>query len=149
MPRSTRRRRLRATLSGLCVILAAASVPADEAGPATERLLTIEPSATWAGVARVHLEIEDVRQIGDVLEGTYRIRVPLSPGRNDTGRLVLHTSASLDKLGTTLATVSGDAVSSTGEVHEVDARMQPDGVVRIRVVTPWRTLRFKSRYGLH
>jgi len=84
-----------------------------------------------------------------MLEGTYRIRVPLSPKRNDTGRVVLHASGPIDEPGNKAATVTGSALSSTGQVHEIVARMQPNGVVRIHVTTPQRKLRFKSRYALH
>ena len=45
------------------------------------------------------------------------------------------------------ATVTGNARSSTGKVHEVIVRMKSNGFVRIQVVTPRRTLRFKSRYA--
>ena len=110
-------------------------------------LLKIEPSSTWVGIARVHLEIENLRQAGQRLEGTYRIRVPLSPEQNDTGRLLLHASEPLDGRGDNEATVIGSALSSTGQVHEVIAHIQPNGVVQIDVTTPARKLRFKSRYA--
>ncbi len=82
-----------------------------------------------------------------MLEGTYRIEVPLSPKHNDTGRIFLRAPASFDELGAAFATLTGSAVSSTGEVNEVVARTQPDGVVRIQIATPKRTLRFTSRYA--
>jgi len=82
-----------------------------------------------------------------MLEGTYQIRVPLSPRQNDSGRVLLRAPGSIDALGDNPATVTGSALSSTGHVHEVVAHMQPNGVVRIRVITSKRTLRFKSRYA--
>ena len=145
MARSTHLRRLRVATLGFVLILSAGALQVAGATLPSGELLAIEPSSTWAGVARVHLEIENLQQTGQALEGDYQIRVPLSPRKNDSGRVVLHTSASIDELGSGNATVTGSAVSSTGQVHEVEARMQPDGVIRIQVVTPKRTLRFTSR----
>jgi len=149
MDRSTHDRLLLVATLVLVLVLSASVPNAVGATLPAGKLLEIEPSWTWAGIARVYLEIEDLRQTGEMLEGTYRIRVPLSPRRNDTGRLVLHASGSIDEPGNNLATVTGSALSSTGQVHEVVARMQPNGVVRIHVTTPQRKLRFKSRYALH
>jgi len=126
-------------LSAAALNIGAATLPSEDA-------LVIEPATTWAGIARVHLQIENLRQTGEVLEGTYQIRVPLSPTEDDSGRILLHSSASFDELGEAVATAIGSAVSSTGQVNEVVARTQPNGVIRIEVVTPKRTLRFKSRY---
>lgn len=148
MARVTRPRLLRLRTFGVFVLLSAAALQVAAAKALAERLLMIEPASTWAGIARVHLEIEDLRQTGELLEGNYQIRIPLAPRRNDVGRIVLHSSATADQLGASLATVTGSAVSSTGQVHDVVAWMRPDGVVRIQVVTPDRILRFKSRYAL-
>ena len=141
--------RLLATTLASTLILAAGSLHVDGATRTSGNLFVIEPSSTRAGIARVHLEIEDLRQTGELLEGTYSIRVPLLPGKNDTGHIVLHAPGSLDDRGGAAAAMTGRAVSSTGQVHEVVARIQPDGVVRIQVVTPKRTLRFTSRYAQH
>jgi len=129
------------------LVLSASLLSAAGATLPTGNLLAIEPSSTWAGFARVHLKIENLRQTGQKLEGTYQIRVPLSPKQDDTGRVLLHTSGSIEELADRAATVTGSALSSTGQVNEVIVRMKPNGVVRIQVVTPKRTLRFKSRYA--
>jgi len=126
-------------------LLLSAILSAPGATPPMGTLLEIEPAQTWVGFARVHLEIDDLRQTGEMLEGTYQIRVPLSPRQNDTGRVQLRTPESMQKLGDNKTTVTGSALSSTGEVHEVVVRVQPNGVVRIQVVTPKRTLQFKSK----
>jgi hypothetical protein len=110
-------------------------------------IMSIEPASTWVGLARVYLEIDDLRQDGELLEGTYKLRVPLAPKQNDAGRVELHAPGLLEDLGTQDATVIGSAVSTSGKVHDFVARMRPNGVVKIEVVTAERTLRFKSRYA--
>lgn len=142
MIRTRRARSLR--LTALMLALLFVVVPSGATTP-TGKLLQLEPAQTWVGIARVHLEIEELRQTGDMLEGTYQIRVPLSPKQNDTGRVQIHTASSFDELGKKKRTVTGSAHSSTGEVHAVVVRVQPNGVVRIQVITPKRTLQFKSR----
>jgi hypothetical protein len=145
MNRSTYERRPSRFATLTLVLFLSAILSAPGATPPIGTLLEIEPSQTWVGIARVHLQIDDLRQTGEMLEGTYQIRVPLSPGQNDTGRVQLRTPESIEQFGDNKATVTGSALSSTGEVHEVVVRVQPNGVVRIQVVTPKRTLQFKSR----
>ena len=147
MTRSTYDRTFRFASLGFALILSASVLSAARGTLPSATLLEIEPSKTWVGIARVHLEIDELRQTGEILEGTYQIRVPLSPRQNDTGRVLLRAPGSIDALGDNTATVTGSALSSTGQVHKVVVLMQPNGVVRIRVITPERTLRFKSRYA--
>ena len=147
MTRSTTDLPRRFATLAFVLVLSASLLNAASATLPSANLLVIEPSSTWAGFARVHLKIENLRQTGEILEGTYQIRVPLSPKQDDTGRVLLHASGSIEELADQAATVTGSALSSTGQVHEVIVRMQPNGVVRIQVVTPKRTLRFKSRYA--
>lgn len=111
------------------------------------QLLKMEPASTWVGLARVHLEIDDLHREGDLLEGNYSIRVPLAPRQNDKGRIELNAPASVAELFGNESTVLGKAVSTTGQVHEIVARIRPNGTVRIDVTTPDRTLRFKSRFS--
>jgi len=129
------------------LVLSASLLNAAKATLPAGNLLAIEPASTWAGFARVHLTIENLRQTGEMLEGTYQIRVPLSPEQDDTGRVILRSSISIEELAGRAATVSGTALSSSGQVNDVVVRMKPNGVIRIQVVTPKRTLRFKSRYA--
>lgn len=145
MARSNHRRLGLPALLGWVLVLSAAALPWAGATPVAGRLLHIEPSSTRAGIARVHLELEGLRQNGETLEGTYQIRVPLLPWEDDTGQVVLHAPASLDHLGEGVTTMSGSAVSLTGQVNDVVARVLPGGVVRIRIDTPRRTLTFTSR----
>lgn len=147
MIRPTLDLRLRCVTLILVLVLSSSVLNAGGATLPTGRLLAIEPSTAWAGLARVHLKIEDLRQTGEMLEGTYQIRVPLSPRQDDTGRVLLRVSGSIEDLIDRAATVTGSAHSSTGQVNDVVVRMQPNGVVRIQVMTPKRTLKFKSRYA--
>ena len=147
MNRPTFDLRQRPTTLALILILSASLLSAGSAPLTGGGLLAIEPSTTWAGFARVHLEIQDLRQTGGVLEGTYQIRVPLSPRQDDTGRVVLRVSESIEELAGRAATVTGSAHSATGQVNDVVVQMKPNGVVRIQVTTPKRTLKFKSRYA--
>ncbi len=148
MALSTHRIRRLPTILALALLLAGIGRPVAGGPPTPRKLLLIEPASTRAGIARVHLEVQNLRQNGETLEGTYQIRVPLRPRENDTGQVVLHTPAPIDRLGGETTTMTGSAVSETGRTHEVVARMEPDGVVRIRIVTPKRTLNFKSRFFL-
>lgn len=128
------------------VLLCGAWVPdAVGASLAAGRILFVEPATTWVGIARVHLEIDELRQSGDNLEGRYTIRVPLAPSQNDTGYIRLEAP---DSLVDHEATVIGSATSTTGQIHPVVARIRPDGAVRIDVTTAERKLRFKSRFTL-
>jgi len=51
--------------------------------------LRIEPTRTRTrvGIARVHLEITDLRIDRDRFIGTYEVTIPLAPWRNDRGRI--------------------------------------------------------------
>jgi hypothetical protein len=147
MTRSSHERPFRFAALGFALILTVSVLNAGPAALRQETLLEIAPTKTWVGFARVHLEIEDLRQTGEILEGTYQIRVPLLPQQNDTGRLLLRAPDSIDELVNSKATVTGRAVSSSGQVNDVLVLMRPNGVIQIRVITPQRTLRFKSRYA--
>ena len=107
----------------------------------------IDNSMTWVGIARVHLEVENLRWVGESLNGRFRLRIPLAPKRNDSGILVLASDKSLDEVRLTGGTLVGSAQSqSTGKIHSVVCDVQPDGTIHIRVTTEKRTLDFDSRY---
>jgi len=115
-----------------------------ESGPEEFR---IESSATWVGVARVHLEIESLRWIDESLNGKFRLRVPMSPKKNDTGRIELASAKPLAEVRATGGTLVGSAYSdTTGKTHAVVCDVAADGTIHIRVTTEKRTLDFESRY---
>jgi hypothetical protein len=134
----------------LAVSLPAGSLAAEEstAGPATG--VRLDPSKTWVGPARVHLEVGDLKLSGHELQGEYRIRVPLRPSENDVGTIRLASLSSLELLQEDGGTLIGDARSAFGKVHLLLCDVQPDGSVLIDVISDVRTLTFKTRlHPLH
>lgn len=107
----------------------------------------VDPSKTWVGIARVHLEVTDLRSSGSELTGRYRIRVPLAPSRNDSGTLELKLAQPLDHLQEAGGKAAGNAHSEVnGKTRSVDCRIRPGGLISIHVTTDDRTLKFKTKY---
>lgn len=107
----------------------------------------VDPSKTWVGLARVHLEVTDLRSAGSELTGRYRIRVPLAPSKNDSGTIVLKLAQPLDHLQEAGGEAAGNAHSEiNGKTRSVDCRIRPGGLISIRITTDDRTLRFKTKY---
>jgi len=110
----------------------------------------LDPSKTWVGPARVHLEVGDLVLSGHELQGEYRIRVPLRPSENDVGTIRLAAISSLEQMQEAGGTLIGDARSAYGKVHLLLCEVQPDGNVLIDVISDVRTLTFKTRlHPLH
>lgn len=106
--------------------------------------LRLDPSKTWVGVARVYLEVEDLEFTGAGLAGEYRIRVPLKPSENDTGRILLAVD-SMDQLLTEGRILHGRALSAFGKIHTLSCEILENGRVLVEVVSDERTLSFKTR----
>jgi hypothetical protein len=138
-----------------CALLLAACLPAGSlaaeetpAGAATG--VRLDPSKTWVGPARVHLEVGDLQLSGHELQGEYKIRVPLRPSENDVGTIRLATLSTLEQMQADGGTLIGDARSAYGKVHLLLCDVQPDGSVLIDVISDVRTLTFKTRlHPLH
>jgi hypothetical protein len=124
-------------------ILALALLP----GFASSEPLRIEPASTRVGVARVSLEISDLRLAGDRLHGTYRVRVPLAPAMNDRGSIEIDLEDSLGRTLAGLGTVAGVGRSALdGRDHLVTCHFGPDRRVDIVIDTGDRILTFRTRY---
>ena len=107
----------------------------------------IEPSRTWVGFARVHLEVMELRSTASALKGRYRIRVPLRPSRNDFGTLELHLTEPLDQLQQAGGQIEGSAHSDVnGKTRDVECKIRPGGRLDIQITTDERTLTFKTKY---
>ena len=118
------------------------------ASPAPRLGFQVEPSKTWVGIARVHLEIDDLWLSGDELAGAYRIRVPLSPSRSDAGTLRLRLSDTVERLRGSGGTLVGNARSDRSDkLHDVVCTVSNSGKIRIDVHMDDRVLSFKSRYA--
>ena len=76
-----------------CTVLASMALSATPGDPGSA--VRIEPSDTWVGLAKVHLELSDMWLSGGELRGNYAIRVPLRPSKNDTGTIRLRSSGPL------------------------------------------------------
>jgi len=117
-------------------------------GSAPQLGVLVEPSKTWVGMARVHLEVGELWLSGNELAGAYQIRVPLLPSRSDVGTLRLQLSDSVEQLRGVGGTLVGSARSSrTHNQNDVVATVTGDGRIRIDVYMKDRVLSFKSRYA--
>ncbi len=133
-----------ARLLGLCL---AASVGLSAVGASTVSWIRLKPARTRVGLASVHLLASDLAVSGTDLTGTYRIRVPLAPWEDDRGVLRLKLGAPLTSLSASGGHATGTASSEfNGKTHAVDCQLEPDGDVRIVVVTDRRRLSFDTRY---
>jgi hypothetical protein len=132
------------------LVLTACVVPGSIARSATPSeagiAVSIEPSNTWVGLARVHLVLSDMWLSGSELSGHYTIRVPLRPSRNDSGTIRLRSSGPLEHLRAIGGMLSGRADSDHADkTSDVACKVESDGTVRIEITTAKRTLRFTSR----
>jgi hypothetical protein len=103
----------------------------------------IEPTKTWVGVARVHLEVTDLQWTGGELVGRYSVRVPLIPSRNETGTIALEMHELQQLPGGTLA---GTAHNDRGQIHGVDCTIQAGNLIEIRITTEKRVMTFETRF---
>ena len=79
--------------------------------------------------------------------GSFELRVPLLPSKDDRGTLALLMDAPLEQCLRPGATIRGLASSTTTDrVSPIACAVGPDGRVRIAVTTHDRTLEFTSRY---
>jgi hypothetical protein len=112
-------------------------------------IVELAPAKTRVGIARVNLEVRDLRlESSDKIVGTYEIKIPLAPWRNDRGEISLHAPEPLEQLTTGGGTLSGSGLSEDGRIHRIVCRFEPDGFVGIHVTTPDRDLDFRTRYEL-
>jgi hypothetical protein len=140
-------RHLRPAILLVCV-LASAFVGASTAD-APHLAFSIEPSKTRVGIARVHLVVGELRLTEGVLEGSYSIRVPLRPSKNESGTIRLLVPVSLEQIRREGANLAGHAENARdGERRGVICDVHGDGRIRIEITTDKRTLSFDSRYHL-
>jgi hypothetical protein len=126
------------------ILIGALGLPA-VANPAR---LTMQPSHTKVGVAKVKLLVTDLVLQDDSLVGSYRITIPMAPWRNDEGELHLFPDEPLEQTLAGGGVVNGHVLShENGRTHPVTCRFEADGTVDITVTTHERTLAFKTRVG--
>ena len=115
--------------------------------PASEVRVRVEPAQTRVAIASVYLELSDLKVEADTLVGSFELRVPLIPSKDDRGTLALPMDAPLEQCLRPGATIRGLASSKTTDrVYPIACAVGPDGRVRIAVTTHDRTLEFTSRY---
>ena len=103
------------------------------------------PAHTRVGLARVTLLVSDLVYRGGSLTGSYEVRIPLAPWRNDRGEMRLEIREPLDRLLASGKSVTGSSRSvENGRVHPVTCSFEADGTVRITVETNERTLAFTT-----
>jgi len=108
--------------------------------------IQLTPCATKVGLAKVYLEVSQLRLTGNELTGSYAIRVPLLPYKNETGTIRLETPASLEQLETIGGRLTGSARSDDDETRVVNCEVDPHGTIRIDIATGQRTLSFNTEY---
>ncbi|HET9300798.1 MAG TPA: hypothetical protein VFO11_12695 [Candidatus Polarisedimenticolaceae bacterium] len=118
------------------------------AGPsAPEVRVRVEPAQTRVAIASVYLELSDLKVETDTLVGSFALRVPLVPSKDDRGTLALPMDAPLEQCLRPGATIRGLASSKTTDrVYPIACAVGADGRVRIAVTTRDRTLEFLSHY---
>lgn len=120
-------------------------------GPrAPEVRVRVEPAQTRVAIASIYLELSDLKVEADTLVGSFDLRVPLVPSKDDHGTLALLMDAPLEQCLRPGATIHGLASSKTTDrVYPIECAVEPDGRVRIAVTTRDRTLQFNSRYTVY
>lgn len=104
------------------------------------------PAHTHVGLARVTLLVSDLVYRGGNLIGSYEVRIPLAPWRNDRGEMSLRLREPLDRMLASGRTATGIGHSAEdGRVHPVTCSFEADGTIQISVETPERTLAFTTR----
>jgi hypothetical protein len=103
------------------------------------------PAHTRVGLARVTLLVSDVAYRGGRLTGSYEVRIPLAPWRNDRGEMRLDIREPLERLLASGKAVTGLSHSvENGRVHPVTCSFEADGTVHITIETDERTLAFTT-----
>lgn len=139
-------RRLLPTLAGLVLLCAAVSPIAADA-PARD--LSVDAAKTRVGVAKVILEVRDLRVLSGRIEGLYAIKIPMFPFKNDSGRLRIDLPGPIEDAirGGVVLNGEGDSVED-GRRHPIRATLSQDGRLRILVDNGERTLDFSTVYRL-
>jgi len=127
----------------VCALALVVGLPVSADYPA---LIELAPSHTRVGLAKVNLLVSGLSYAEGSVTGTYRIKIPLAPWRNDRGELSFELDEPLDRILNDGGTLSGKGHSlENGRVHPVTCRFGTDGAVDITVETHERTLAFKTR----
>jgi len=133
----------------VCVVCltAAPFVPASSSG---DMVVLMEPARTRVGIARINLQVQDLRlESAGTIVGTYELKIPLAPWRNDRGAISLRATESLEQLTVGGGTMSGSGHSELdGRTHPIVCEFEPGGFVGIQIATPERDLKFRTRYEL-
>ena len=112
-------------------------------------VVELAPARTRVGIARVNLQVSDLRmETTDTIVGTYEIKIPMAPWRNDRGAISLHAPEPLDRITAAGGTLSGSGLSEDGQTHGIICDFETDGFVAIHITTPDRELEFRTRYEL-
>ena len=83
----------------------------------------------------------------DWIVGSYEIRVPLAPWRNDSGELRLEVAVPLEHLAQGGITLTGSGLSTDdGRISPISCKFGSNGALRIQVETRKHNLSFDTRY---
>jgi len=130
----------------LLSVLLAVGIAAGSPIEAPSALIRIEPSQTWVGIARVHLDVGELRLANGKLEGDYSIRVPLRPSKNDTGRIHL-AAPPWEQIRPGTALYGHANSTEDGKRRGIVCSVESDAKIVIEITTDERVLSFHSRYN--
>ena len=129
----------------LCLLLAISPLAA---GPIGE-ILSIDRCKTRVGLARVVLEVTNVKVLADRIEAAYLVKIPMLPILNDRGLLRIDLPLPLDQIIRDRVPLSGQGNSTDGGIqHQIHAELLPDGKMEIRIENDHRVLDFSTLYRL-
>jgi len=110
-------------------------------------VVRLRPTHTQVGLAKVILRVSDLTyEEAGTLVGSYEIRIPLAPWRNDRGEVRLAVDGPLDRIMARGGTVTGSGLShEDGRTLPIECRFLSGGKVEITVDSGERILAFRSR----
>lgn len=130
--------------------------PAPELRPLHPLRVEIEEASCRVRLAKVFLDVTDLRYVDGSMMGQYSIRVPLMPSKDEIGALTLPLRASprdyflsggeLVGLGHPLN--KDEPPRNITATLEPQKGQQPEGVIRLRIDTGQRILEFDTLYAV-
>ena len=110
----------------------------------------IDDSKCRVGIASVKLSVSELKTKDGNLVATYTIQVPLKKSENDTGLIILPINVTVDELSKKGGVLRGKAYSyQKGKApNTIICEIGPieNKGIQLEIITPKRTLNFKSRY---
>lgn len=147
--------RLFCLLSALFLLASEHNLKADENTVITSwdgSVFRINDTKTRVSIASVLLFVSDLKPENGSLVGEYSIVVPLMKSKNDTGKIVLPLSLSMNAIGAEGGVLRGKAISyqegKTPNPIICEIIPEQNQKILLNIKTSDRTLKFASRYSI-